>query len=100
MLTNQVHPCRCGHEKTDHQTRIGQRGNYTPCCIQGCKCDGFRKASKTSVQSPDPSLVALRTAAADWSNGLLGPVLGSSDRSFAALDRRLQRAAIKFAEAR
>lgn len=23
--------------------RLGQRGNYTPCCTDGCKCDGFRK---------------------------------------------------------
>jgi hypothetical protein len=38
-----VYPCRCGHEKGDHQMRIGQRGNYTPCCISGCQCDGFRK---------------------------------------------------------
>ena len=38
-----VYPCRCGHEKGDHQTRIGQRGNYTPCCAKGCSCDGFRK---------------------------------------------------------
>ena len=38
-----VNPCVCGHEKGDHQTRIGQRGNYTPCCTTGCKCDGFRR---------------------------------------------------------
>lgn len=37
-----VNPCRCGHEKGDHQMRIGQRGNYTPC--NRCKtCDAFRK---------------------------------------------------------
>jgi hypothetical protein len=38
-----VYPCRCGHENGDHQTRLGQRGNYTPCCVNGCECDGFRK---------------------------------------------------------
>lgn len=42
--TPMIHPCRCGHEKGDHQQRLGQRGNYTPCCIAGCSCDGFRKA--------------------------------------------------------
>jgi hypothetical protein len=41
-----VYPCVCGHEKGDHQTRIGQRGNYTPCCVNGCRCDGFRKYRK------------------------------------------------------
>lgn len=45
VLTREpVNPCRCGHEKGDHQTRIG-RGNYTPCCTAGCVCDGFRKAA-------------------------------------------------------
>ena len=39
-----VNPCRCGHEKGDHQMRIGQRGNYTPCC-RCAKCDGFRALS-------------------------------------------------------
>lgn len=39
-----VNPCLCGHEKGDHQPRIGQRGNYTPCNQSGCKCDGFRKS--------------------------------------------------------
>ena len=38
-----IAPCRCGHEKGDHQTRLGQRGNYTPCCVSGCRCSGFRK---------------------------------------------------------
>jgi hypothetical protein len=41
-----IHPCICGHEKSDHQTRLGQRGNYTPCCADGCKCEGFRKRPK------------------------------------------------------
>jgi hypothetical protein len=41
-----VYPCQCGHEKGDHQMRIGQRGNYTPCCISGCGCDGFKKDKK------------------------------------------------------
>lgn len=44
-----VHPCRCGHEKADHQQRLGQRGNYTPCCIPGCECGGFRKAGRAKV---------------------------------------------------
>jgi hypothetical protein len=39
-----VYPCRCGHEKGDHAQRIGQRGNYTPCCTSGCNCYAFRKA--------------------------------------------------------
>jgi hypothetical protein len=42
-----IHPCACGHEKGDHQMRIGQRGNYTPCCIANCQCSGFRKATQT-----------------------------------------------------
>lgn len=40
-----VNPCTCGHEKADHQTRLGQRGNYTPCCTAGCNCAGFRRLS-------------------------------------------------------
>lgn len=39
-----IYPCRCGHEKGDHQQRLGQRGNYTPCCVKGCVCYGFHKA--------------------------------------------------------
>lgn len=39
-----IYPCRCGHEKGDHQQRIGQRGNYTPCCVKDCNCYAFRKA--------------------------------------------------------
>lgn len=42
-MTALVNPCWCGHEKGDHQMRIGQRGNYTPCNTTGCGCDGFRK---------------------------------------------------------
>ena len=44
-----IYPCICGHEKGDHQMRIGQRGNYTPCCITGCECGGFRKAGRAKI---------------------------------------------------
>lgn len=38
-----IDACRCGHSHGDHQQRIG-RGNYTPCCINKCLCDGYRTA--------------------------------------------------------
>jgi hypothetical protein len=41
----------------------------------------------------------LREAAKAWVGGLHMPVRYSDDREFAALDRRLQRAAIAFAKA-
>lgn len=43
-----IEPCQCGHERGDHMARLGQRGNYTPCCR--CACAGFRKA-----QAPEPA---------------------------------------------
>lgn len=52
-----VNPCRCGHEKGDHQTRIGRGGNYTPCCASGCKCDGFRR-----LRLPEAALRVVRAA--------------------------------------
>jgi hypothetical protein len=47
-----IHPCRCGHEKGDHQQRLGQHSNYTPCCITGCNCDGFRKERRVASSRP------------------------------------------------
>lgn len=43
-----IQPCKCGHEKGDHQFRIGQRGNYTPCNHRHCPCSGFRALRRTS----------------------------------------------------
>lgn len=48
-----VNPCRCGHEKGDHQTRIGRGGNYTPCCASKCSCDGFRKANVLRLEEEE-----------------------------------------------
>ena len=46
-----INPCQCGHEKGDHQMRIGQHGNYTPCCTSGCKCDAYaRRGSLLQLQ--------------------------------------------------
>ena len=37
-----IYPCKtCGHEHGDHQQRIGQRGNYRPCCVSGCQCSAW-----------------------------------------------------------
>lgn len=44
LRLDMIYLCGCGHEKGDHQMRIDQRGNYTPCCFKGCACYGFRKA--------------------------------------------------------
>ena len=43
--------------------------------------------------------VALRMAAAAWAAGLTAPVVDSSDSTFAKLDARLMRAAIRYAAA-
>src|SRR5689334_12679592 len=53
-----VNPCRCGHEKADHQQRLGQRGNYTPCCHDDCRCCGFRKARPARQKARPKALAA------------------------------------------
>lgn len=44
-----------------------------------------------------PEVIALRTAAAEWGEGLKAPVVGK-DTPYMRLDSKLQRAAVKFAE--
>lgn len=43
-----IDPCKCGHAKGDHERRLGQRGNFTPCNHRRCQCSGFRALRRTS----------------------------------------------------
>ena len=57
-----------------------------------------QRAELTPRRSDDPA-VELRKAAVAWYLGSLEPAVGSADRVFKRIDRRLQRAARRFAAA-
>jgi hypothetical protein len=59
----------------------------------------MKRAGRIHLRADDPALVALREAAVVWARASRDEPVDSRDSVFQIIDRRLQRAALRFARA-